>query len=98
MPFSYPQFMHALQDGNYPLQQPWFDPPTLAPLRKPVAESTLGLFGSCGARLWDQPVLEETNDLSYRLIPREVPATSAQLVMDHKTPVRRWALEDLNVA
>jgi D-proline reductase (dithiol) PrdB len=39
--------------------------------------------------------LAETNDLSYRLIDR---ATSfSELVIAHQTPVRIWALDDLNV-
>jgi D-proline reductase (dithiol) PrdB len=43
-----------------------------------------------------QPLLSETNDLSYRLIDRETPYS--ELTVAHQTPVRRWALEDLNVA
>jgi D-proline reductase (dithiol) PrdB len=41
-------------------------------------------------------LLGETNDLSYRLIDRETPYSD--LIIAHQTPVRRWALEDLNVA
>jgi D-proline reductase (dithiol) PrdB len=40
--------------------------------------------------------LAETNDLSYRLIDRAVPYS--ELTVAHRTPVRVWALEDLNVA
>jgi D-proline reductase (dithiol) PrdB len=40
--------------------------------------------------------LAETNDLSYRLIDRSVPYS--ELIVAHQTPVRVWALEDLNVA
>jgi D-proline reductase (dithiol) PrdB len=40
--------------------------------------------------------LAETNDLSYRLIDREVPLSD--LIVAHQTPVRIWAQEDINVA
>lgn len=40
--------------------------------------------------------MAETNDLTYRLIDRETPY--AELVVAHQTPVRVWAIEDLNVA
>lgn len=76
--------------------RPVFDPPRLTPLRKPIAESTIGLFASCGAQLQDDPLLGETEDISFRLIPRETPMS--RLVVAHKTKVRKWAVEDLNVA
>jgi D-proline reductase (dithiol) PrdB len=68
----------------------------LTPLRKPVAESTIGLFASCGAQLADDPPLGETEDISFRLIHRDTPMS--RLVVAHKTKVRKWAVEDLNVA
>ena len=40
--------------------------------------------------------LAETNDLSYRLISREWP--TSEMVIAHKTPVRIWATQDINVA
>jgi D-proline reductase (dithiol) PrdB len=43
----------------------------------------------------DKP-LGETNDLSYRLISRDWP--SSEIVIAHKTPVRVWAVQDINVA
>jgi D-proline reductase (dithiol) PrdB len=43
----------------------------------------------------DKP-LAETNDLSYRLISRESPVS--EMVIAHKTPVRVWAVQDINVA
>ena len=79
----------------YP-RQPVFAPPGLTPLRKPIAESTVGIFTSAGVQRRDEPLLAETNDLSYRRIDRETPLTD--LVVAHQTPVRKWALEDLNVA
>ena len=79
----------------YP-RQPVFAPPGLTPLRKPIAESTVGIFTSAGVQRRDEPLLAETNDLSYRRIDRETLFTD--LVVAHQTPVRKWALEDLNVA
>jgi D-proline reductase (dithiol) PrdB len=76
--------------------RPVFGPPKLTPLRKPIAESTIGLFASCGAQLPEDPLLGETEDISFRLIPRDTPMS--RLVVAHKTKVRKWAVEDLNVA
>jgi D-proline reductase (dithiol) PrdB len=76
--------------------RPVFDPPRLTPLRKAVAESTIGLFASCGAQLPEDPLMGETEDISFRLIPRDTPMS--RLVVAHKTKVRKWAVEDLNVA
>jgi D-proline reductase (dithiol) PrdB len=76
--------------------RPVFDPPRLTSMRKPVAESTIGLFASCGAQLPEDPPLGETEDISFRLIPRDTPMS--RLVVAHQTKVRKWAVEDLNVA
>jgi D-proline reductase (dithiol) PrdB len=96
MPFSYVRFMTKLMAPKVYPRQPVFDPPKLTPLRKPICESTIGIFTSAGVqRRSDQP-LAETNDLSYRLIDRSVPYS--ELSVAHQTPVRIWALEDLNVA
>jgi D-proline reductase (dithiol) PrdB len=65
-------------------------------LRKPISQSTIGIFTSAGIQLRHEPLLSETNDLSYRLIDRETPYS--ELTVAHQTPVRRWAIEDLNVA
>lgn len=74
---------------------PVFDPPRLTPLRKPIAESTVGLFVSCGAQRPEDPLLRETEDISFRLLDRSV--ALGDLVMAHQTIVRKWAVEDLNV-
>jgi D-proline reductase (dithiol) PrdB len=79
----------------YP-RQPNFAPPRLTPLRKPISQSTIGIFTSVGVQLRDDAPLNETNDLSYRLIDRRTPYS--ELTIAHQTPVRRWALEDMNVA
>jgi D-proline reductase (dithiol) PrdB len=96
MPFSYVEFMTELMAPQPYPRQPDFAPPSIMPLRKPVGASTIGIFTSAGVQRKDEPLLTETNDLSYRLIDRETPY--ADLIVAHRTPVRRWALEDLNVA
>ena len=78
----------------YP-RQPIFAPPRLTPLRKPISQSTIGIFTSAGIQLRGDRPLAETNDLSYRLIDRGIPYS--ELIVAHRTPVRVWALEDLNV-
>jgi len=96
MPFSYVQFMTELMAPKPYPRQPVFAPPSLAPLRKPIDRSTIGIFTSAGIQLRGDTSLAETNDLSYRLIDRTVPYS--ELVVAHQTPVRVWALQDLNVA
>lgn len=96
MPFSYVEFMTRLMAPRPYPSQPNFDPPQLTPLRKPIAESTIGIFTSAGVHRRTDTPLTETNDLSYRLIDREIPFS--ELVIAHQTPVRIWAEEDLNVA
>jgi len=96
MPFSYVQFMTELMAPKPYPRQPVFAPPSLAPLRKPIDRSTIGIFTSAGIQLRGAAPLGETNDLSYRLIDRAVPYS--ELVVAHQTPVRVWALQDLNVA
>ena len=36
-----------------------FDSPNLTPLRKPIVESTIGLFASCGAQLTEDRMPHE---------------------------------------
>ncbi len=96
MPFSYVQFMTELMAPTPYPRQPVFAPPTLTPLRKSISRSTIGIFTSAGIQLRSDTPLAETNDLSYRLIDRSVPYS--ELTVAHQTPVRVWALEDLNVA
>ena len=93
MPYSFSRF---LAETGRSIPMPEFDPPTLVPLRKPVAESTIGMFVSCGAQLPEDPPLLETEDITFRLLPRDAPTD--RLVVSHQTLVRKWALEDLNVA
>jgi D-proline reductase (dithiol) PrdB len=95
MPFSMKKLMTELT-GQSQSASPVFDPPPLTRLRKPVAESKIGMFVSCGAQLSSDPPLGETEDVSFRLLHRDTPLS--QLVISHKTAVRKWAEEDLNVA
>jgi D-proline reductase (dithiol) PrdB len=95
MPFSMRKLLAELT-GQMPRPAPLFDPPVLTPLRKPIAQSTAGLFVSCGAQLPEDPPLGETEDISFRLLPRDTPLS--KLIISHKTAVRKWAEEDLNVA
>ena len=96
MPFMYADYMTKLMAPKPYPPQPNFDPPQLTPLRKPIEESTIGVLTSCGAQLKDDKPLAETNDLSYRLLHRDIPLS--ELKVRHMTPVRKWALDDLNVA
>src|SRR5919106_3114340 len=96
MPFSYVQFMTDLMAPKPYPRQPIFAPPRLTPLRKSISRSTIGIFTSAGIQLRSDTPLAETNDLSYRLIDQSVPYS--ELSVAHRTPVRVWALEDLNVA
>jgi D-proline reductase (dithiol) PrdB len=96
MPFGYVEFMTRLMAPQPYPKPPNFKPPKLTPLRKPISESTIGIFTSAGVQLANDKPLAETNDLSYRLIPRESP--TSEMVIAHKTPVRAWAVQDINVA
>lgn len=95
MAYSFSRIFEGVTGRKFE-NRPVFDPPRLTPLRKPVAESTIGLFASCGAQLPEDPPLGETEDISFRLIPRDTPMS--RLVVAHQTKVRKWAVEDLNVA
>jgi D-proline reductase (dithiol) PrdB len=96
VPFSYVQFMTDLMAPQPYPRQPVFAAPRLTPLRKPISQSVIGVFTSAGVQLRDDVPLGETNDLSYRLIDRGTPYS--ELTIAHQTPVRHWALEDMNVA
>jgi D-proline reductase (dithiol) PrdB len=95
MPFSYVEMMTAMGLGDY-AELPLFEPIAPAPLAKPIAESRVGVFTSCGALRPGQRAFEPQNDLTFRLLPREIAV--AELTFAHPTPVRGFAVEDLNVA
>jgi D-proline reductase (dithiol) PrdB len=96
MPFAYVEFMKRLMAPQPYPTPPNFPPPKLTPLRKPISQSTIGIFTSAGVQLANDKPLGETNDLSYRLISQEWPLS--EMVIAHKTPVRVWAVQDINVA
>ncbi len=96
VPYSYYDLArkHGLVDTFLPDVN--FPTPELTPLRKPIADSTLGLYVSCGVYLKTDLPPGRTNDLNYRLIPRNVPLS--ELGIGHLSPVRVWAEQDLNVS
>ena len=96
MPFMYADYMTQLMAPKPYPPQPRFDTPKLTPLSKPIEEWTLGVLTSCGAQLKGDKPMSETNDLSYRLLHRDIPLSD--LKVSHMTPSRKWALDDLNVA
>lgn len=94
MPFDFYSFAHTI--GLDPAPLPDMPPPERVPLTLPLGDATVGLFVSCGVRRSDDRPLGATNDLSYRLVPRDVPLGS--LALDHESPVRAFAERDLGVA
>jgi len=95
MPFSYVEMMTAMGLAKY-AELPRFEPLVAAPLTKPIAQSRVGLFASCGALRPGQRAFAPQNDLTFRLLSRDVPVS--ELTFAHPTPVRGFAVEDLNVA
>jgi D-proline reductase (dithiol) PrdB len=95
MPFSYVEMMTGFGLADY-AELPNFEPTSPAPLTKPLEQSTLSLFSSCGVRTRSQRPFEPLNDLTFRTIPRDVPVS--ELTFEHPTPVRGFAEQDLNVA
>jgi len=95
MAYSYSKLFQEVTGRTFE-NRPVFDPPRLTALRKPIAQSTIGMFVSCGAQLPSDPPLGETEDISFRLVHRDTPVS--KLAVSHKTKVRKWAVEDLNVA
>lgn len=93
--FNYVEFASALIAPQPYTPTPCFPPPRLTALRKPVRESTIGVVTTGGIQRRDEPRLEETNDLSYRILERGTPFD--ELMVAHATPVRVWPLADLNV-
>lgn len=95
MPFNFVEFMRRELPQRPLAALPEFEPPFVTPLRKPLAQSTVGLFTSGGVQHRSDPPLGETNDLSYRLVHRDW--AFSDLLQLHMTPVRVFAQEDLNV-
>jgi len=74
---------------------PVFEPPQLTPLTKTLDIATVGLLVTSGAYYPDQVRMRTTNDLSYRLLPRDRDLT--EVLFAHMTPIRAFALADPNV-
>jgi D-proline reductase (dithiol) PrdB len=74
---------------------PDFKPVKPAPLKVPLAEARLGMFATVGAHLPSQRSFQKINDLTFRMVPLDTP--TADLEFDHPSPIRGFALEDLNV-
>src|SRR5689334_21197742 len=72
MPYSFSRLFEELTGRTFK-NRPIFEPPKLTPLRRLIAESTVGIFTSCGAQLPQDPKLGETEDISFRLISRDTP-------------------------
>ena len=79
-----------------PMSIPVFEPPHLTPMARPLDEATVGLLITSGAYYPDQTRMQATNDLSYRLLPRDRDLTD--VLFAHMTPIRAFALADPNVA
>lgn len=94
-PFSYVKMMARFGLADY-AELPDFAPVDRAPLRVPLSQARLGLFVSCGALLPGQRPFAPLNDLTFRLVPRDVPVSVVSF--HHPTPVRGYAERDLNVA
>lgn len=95
MAFSYVKMMETFGLAEY-AELPNFRPVMPANVLRPVARSRVGLFATVGAHLPSQPAFEPINDISFRLVPTEV--ETRRLEFDHPSPIRGFALEDLNVA
>jgi hypothetical protein len=79
-----------------PMNIPVFEPPRLTPLTTTLDKATVGLLVTSGAYYPDQPRMRTTNDLSYRLLPRD--RDLSEVLFAHMTPIRAFALADPNVA
>jgi D-proline reductase (dithiol) PrdB len=79
-----------------PMNVPVFEPPRLTPLTTTLDQATVGLLVTSGAYYPDQVRMQTTNDLSYRLLPRDRDLT--EVLFAHMTPIRAFALADPNVA
>jgi hypothetical protein len=79
-----------------PSPLPQFDPPRLTPFTVPLERAIIGVVTTCGAYYPDQERLGETEDTSFRLLPRE--RDLSELLIAHRTPLRVFPEADPNVA
>ncbi|MCI2421439.1 hypothetical protein MOQ72_28795 [Saccharopolyspora sp. K220] len=94
MPFSYVEMMRGFGLGDF-AELPSFQPVKPAPIQAKLSEAKLGMFATVGAHLPSQRSFQPTNDLTFRLVPLDVPVS--ELVFDHPSPIRNFAVADLNV-
>ncbi|WP_326836394.1 hypothetical protein VSH64_16025 [Amycolatopsis rhabdoformis] len=94
MPFSYVEMMSGFGFSEF-AELPDFTPVEPAPFDIPLSQARLGLFATVGAHLPTQRKFQPVNDLTFRMVPLDVPV--AELEFDHPSPIRSFALEDLNV-
>jgi D-proline reductase (dithiol) PrdB len=93
--FDWVPFMKAMLAPAPYTPLPNFPPPQRTALRRTIAESTIGIVTLAGVQRRDEPLLGEANDLSFRLLDRTTPFS--ELTIAHRTPVRVFAEQDLNV-
>jgi D-proline reductase (dithiol) PrdB len=89
-------FAEAARQGATKAAPPNFGEPPMVVVGRPMAELTVGLLVSLGAREPNQRPLRTANDLTFNLISQSVP--TSQIAFDHPSPIRFWADRDLNVA
>lgn len=94
MAFSYVEMMRGFGFAEY-AELPDFKPVAPAPVKTPLSDVRLALFATVGAHLPTQRPFNKINDLTFRMVPMDVPV--ADLEFDHPSPIRGFALEDLNV-
>ncbi|MEV0074069.1 MULTISPECIES: glycine/sarcosine/betaine reductase selenoprotein B family protein [unclassified Amycolatopsis] len=94
MAFSYVEMMQGFGLDEY-AKLPSFEPVAPASFGKALSDARVGLFATVGAHLPTQRPFNQINDLSFRLVPLDVP--TAELEFDHPSPIRGFATEDLNV-
>lgn len=94
MPFSYVEMMRGFGLDEF-AELPSFDPVTPSPFAGKLAQARVGMFATVGAHLPSQRPFKQINDLSFRLVPLDVP--TAELDFDHPSPIRGFATDDLNV-
>jgi D-proline reductase (dithiol) PrdB len=94
MVFSYVEMMRGFGLSEY-AELPSVDPVRPASTAGKLTGARVGLFSTVGAHLPTQRPFQQINDLSFRMVPLDVP--TADLEFDHPSPIRGFALEDLNV-
>ena len=95
MPLGYIELMDYYSRELPPT--PWVDSVGVpwTPLAKPLADCTVMMLSSAGARLKHEPPFQPNNDLTFRLIDTGV--DTADLAPSHPAPIRRPGEADINV-